>query len=57
MIKTSPADKAPTIEEAKAKTQLLIADLEKVGLSYANPILVGNEISQALELRKAGLGL
>ena len=49
--------KAPTIEEAKAKAQLLIADLEKVGLSYANPILVGNEISQALELRKAGLGL
>ena len=49
--------KAPTIEEAKSKAQLLIADLEKVGLSYANPVLVGKEINQALELRKAGLGL
>lgn len=49
--------KAPTLDEAKRKAELLIADLEKVGLSYANPILVGNEINQALELRKAGLGL
>ena len=49
--------KAPTIEEAKKKAQLLIADLVKVGLSYANPVLVGKEINQALELRKAGLGL
>ncbi|NQY29571.1 MAG: FAD-binding protein [Flavobacteriaceae bacterium] len=49
--------KAPTIEEAKEKAQLLIVDLEKVGLSYANPILIGKEINQALELRKAGLGL
>jgi len=49
--------KAPTLEEAKTKAQLLITDLEKVGLSYANPILVGKEINQALELRKAGLGL
>jgi len=49
--------KATTLEEAKAKAQVLISDLEKVGLSYANPILVGKEISQALELRKAGLGL
>lgn len=49
--------KAPTIEEAKQKANILIADLENVGLSYANPILVGKEINQALELRKAGLGL
>ena len=49
--------KAETIELAKEKAQVLIADLENVGLSYANPILVGNEIKQALELRKAGLGL
>ena len=49
--------KAPTLAEAKEKAQVLIADLEKVGLSYANPILVGNQINQALELRKAGLGL
>ena len=49
--------KAETIAIAKEKAQLLIADLEAKGLSYANPILVGNEINQALELRKAGLGL
>ena len=49
--------KAPTIEEAKLKAQYLISDIEKAGLSYANPILVGEEINQALELRKAGLGL
>jgi FAD/FMN-containing dehydrogenase/Fe-S oxidoreductase len=49
--------KASTIEEAKCKAQNLISDLEKAGLSYANPILVGEEINQALELRKAGLGL
>jgi len=49
--------KATTIIEAKEKAQKLIKDLEKVGLSYANPILIGKEINQALELRKAGLGL
>ncbi len=49
--------KDTTIEKAKAKAKLLIEDLERVGLSYANPILVGKEINQALELRKAGLGL
>ena len=49
--------KAPTINEAKEEAQSLITDLEKVGLSYANPILIGNEINQAMELRKAGLGL
>jgi Fe-S oxidoreductase len=46
-----------TIAKAKEKAKLLISDLEKTGLSYANPILVGKEINQALELRKAGLGL
>ncbi len=49
--------KDTSIEKAKAKAKLLIEDLERVGLSYANPILVGKEINQALELRKAGLGL
>ncbi len=49
--------KAPTLEEAKRKAQNLISDLEKAGLSYANPVLAGEEINQALELRKAGLGL
>ena len=49
--------KAPSEEEAKAKASTLIKDLEQIGLSYANPVLVGGEINQALELRKAGLGL
>jgi FAD/FMN-containing dehydrogenase/Fe-S oxidoreductase len=49
--------KAPTLEQAKLKAEDLIADIEKASLSYANPVLVGQEINQALELRKAGLGL
>lgn len=49
--------KAETVEVAKQKAEILIKDLEKNGLSYANPVLVGQEINQALELRKAGLGL
>ena len=35
----------------------LIADLEKNKFGYAYPKLIENEINQALELRKAGLGL
>ncbi|NQY06508.1 MAG: FAD-binding protein [Flavobacteriaceae bacterium] len=35
----------------------LIKELELSGKSYANPVLKGNQIQQALELRKAGLGL
>jgi FAD/FMN-containing dehydrogenase/Fe-S oxidoreductase len=49
--------KAETLELATEKAKTLIKDLEVKGLSYANPILKGNEINQALELRKAGLGL
>ena len=46
-----------TIEKAREKAQKLIEALNGKGLSYANPILEGKEIGQALELRKAGLGL
>ncbi len=35
----------------------LLSTLEASKLAYATPVLVGNEIHQALELRKAGLGL
>ena len=35
----------------------LIANLKTQNLGYAYPILVGEQINQALELRKAGLGL
>lgn len=31
--------------------------IEKSGLSYANPVLYGDQIAKAIELRKAGLGL
>ncbi len=37
--------------------EALLATLKKSKLSYANPVLRGKEIDQALELRKAGLGL
>lgn len=49
--------KAETVDIATDKAKKLIADLEKNKRSYANPILVGKQINQALELRKAGLGL
>ncbi|UOB17434.1 FAD-binding and (Fe-S)-binding domain-containing protein [Abyssalbus ytuae] len=44
-------------KELEKKRKALIKTLEKIKLSYAHPSLYGNEISQALELRKAGLGL
>ncbi|MDF4202854.1 FAD-linked oxidase C-terminal domain-containing protein [Maribacter sp. SA7] len=42
------------LNEAVASLQQTIA---KSGLSYANPVLYGNQIPKAIELRKAGLGL
>ncbi|MFD0861961.1 FAD-binding and (Fe-S)-binding domain-containing protein [Sungkyunkwania multivorans] len=48
---------ADTSVEALQKAAQLIATLELTGLSYAFPILKGDEIAMALELRKAGLGL
>ena len=44
-------------EESNKLAAILIADLEKNKLGYAFPKLIGSEINQALELRKAGLGL
>ncbi|WP_034228481.1 FAD-binding and (Fe-S)-binding domain-containing protein [Aquimarina pacifica] len=49
--------KADTTEELEKQQSQLLKTLEDSGLSYANPILYGSEIDQALELRKAGLGL
>ncbi|MGB5205750.1 MAG: FAD-binding oxidoreductase, partial [Eudoraea sp.] len=37
--------------------QKLLKTIEASGLSYANPILRGNDIIKAIALRKAGLGL
>jgi FAD/FMN-containing dehydrogenase/Fe-S oxidoreductase len=39
------------------KAQALVISLDASGLSYANPLLKGNDINNANELRKAGLGL
>ncbi len=44
-------------KKSNALAEELIADLEKNKLGYAFPKLIGGQINQALELRKAGLGL
>ncbi|WP_271767710.1 FAD-binding and (Fe-S)-binding domain-containing protein [Aquimarina algiphila] len=44
-------------EDLEKQKVRLLETLIKSGLSYANPVLHGTEIDQALELRKAGLGL
>lgn len=49
--------RANDIESLKSQQQELLKTLEDSKLSYANPVLRGSEIDQALELRKAGLGL
>ncbi|MGJ8713995.1 MAG: FAD-binding and (Fe-S)-binding domain-containing protein [Maribacter stanieri] len=48
---------AHTEEELKGIITSLIATIEKSGLSYSNPVLFGDQIAKAIELRKAGLGL
>ncbi len=44
-------------EELKVAISELLAIIERSGLSYANPVLFGDDIAKAIELRKAGLGL
>ncbi len=44
-------------EESNKLADKLIADLQENKLGYAYPKLIGSKINQALELRKAGLGL
>ncbi len=46
-----------TTEDLEKQKKALLKTIEDSGLSYANPILLDKEINQALELRKAGLGL
>ena len=48
---------AHTEEELKGIIASLITTIEKSGLSYSNPVLFGDQIAKAIELRKAGLGL
>jgi FAD/FMN-containing dehydrogenase/Fe-S oxidoreductase len=49
--------KSDQLEDLDEKGQQLVEDLQKSGLSYANPILKDADIEKANELRKAGLGL
>ncbi|WP_299886687.1 FAD-binding and (Fe-S)-binding domain-containing protein [uncultured Lacinutrix sp.] len=49
--------RAETLEKAKTKAKALIQTIEDSELSYANPILIGNAINKANNLRSAGLGL
>ncbi|MDG5491951.1 FAD-binding and (Fe-S)-binding domain-containing protein [Psychroserpens sp. SPM9] len=45
------------VDSVKFKVDDLIENIKGSGLSFSCPILVGEQINQALELRKAGLGL
>ena len=49
--------RAGDLDTARRQALKLIETLDASGLSYAHPTLEGPEINQALELRKAGLGL
>ncbi len=49
--------RANTLDDARKQALELIATIDNSGLSYAYPTLEGSQINQALELRKAGLGL
>ncbi|CDF79406.1 FAD-linked oxidase-like protein [Formosa agariphila KMM 3901] len=53
MCELKSNDKTDVIRQAEA----LIKDLELEGLSYANVVLIDDDIDKAIELRKAGLGL
>ncbi len=44
-------------EGLEANLDKLLKTIKASGLSYANPILRGNDINKAIALRKAGLGL
>ncbi|MFC4634578.1 FAD-binding and (Fe-S)-binding domain-containing protein [Dokdonia ponticola] len=46
-----------TLEKARAQATALVDAIKASGFSYAYPILEGKQIDQAMELRKAGLGL
>lgn len=48
---------AETVDACDKKTTALLQTLNSKTASYANPVLLGFQIQQAIELRKAGLGL
>jgi len=49
--------KADTEDKLTNQLTALNSTIEASGLSYANPVLKGDDINKAIELRKAGLGL
>ena len=49
--------KANTESELQVQLQALLKTILESGRSYASPVLEGGDISKAIELRKAGLGL
>ncbi len=49
--------KADTERELELRLAGLQQGIKKSGMSYASPVLRGEDINKALELRKAGLGL
>ncbi len=49
--------RADTKKQLEQLADDVLVTIKKSGLSYAYPILKGQEINKALELRKAGLGL
>ncbi|WP_103863877.1 FAD-binding and (Fe-S)-binding domain-containing protein [Aquimarina sp. I32.4] len=49
--------RAENQENLNKQQEVLLKTLDSATSSYANPVLKGSEIDQALELRKAGLGL
>ena len=49
--------KANSEKELQQQLDALLQTIEESGLSYASPVLKGDDIAKAIELRKAGLGL
>lgn len=49
--------RAETQDSLTAQTEALVASLKASGRAYHVPVLKGDEITMAMELRKAGLGL
>lgn len=49
--------KADTNEALNAQIEALLSEAKDKDLGYASPVLKGNDIDKAMELRKAGLGL
>tara|TARA_Y100001933_G_scaffold248738_1_gene282988 strand:+ start:12323 stop:15238 length:2916 start_codon:yes stop_codon:yes gene_type:complete len=49
--------KADSKEDLDQQLAQLLKTIEQSGLSYASPVLYGEDINKAIELRKAGLGL